>query len=296
MRTFDGSRATMIAAAVLVTATAGCRKNGSEDQDQIGASSGEVMASLDDSLDGRATSARLLPAFPLPETLMGPLWRRALDQLSPSAYAASCWPSTLTACSSGVRTRQFDACTLGRATLDGMITFTFNRPALCAVVTTGDTVTRTAEFTLTGPYGGTLTVSSSEGGQTLTKTDAGFDFTVGGIERVLKGPGGRTLFDISTRTTAPLSITGSSRADLTIVSGALEVTHHLAGYTVTLQPANLAWSATCNCAVSGSLTGTIEGGRLSGKSATVTVTSCGHADVTVDGETESVTLDRCASL
>jgi hypothetical protein len=175
------------------------------------------------------------------------------------------------------------------------VTLTFNRPDLCLVVTAGDAVTRTADFTLTGPYGGTLEVTSPGGGQTLTRTATGFEYTVQGMERVLTGPGGRKLFDISTRTTAPLVVTGSSRADLSIVSGTLEVIHNLAGYTASLTPENLAWSSSCNCAVSGTLTGTVSGGgKLSGKSASVHITSCGHADVTVDGDTESVTLDRCA--
>jgi hypothetical protein len=277
----------------MVAAGLGCRKGGMDDQDQIGAASGEVMASLDESVDGRATA--MLPILRTPEQLRGPLWRRALDWAAPSAYAASCWGETFTACSAGVRTKDFGDCTLGAATLAGSVTLTFNRTALCLVVSETDAVTRTADFTLTGPYGGTLAVTSPGGGQTLTKTATGFEYTVQGMERVLIGPGGRKLFDISTSTTAPLVVTGTSRADLTIVSGTLAIVHNLAGYTVSLTPDHLAWSSSCNCAVSGTLTGTVSGGKLSGKSASVHVTSCGHADVTVDGDTESVTLDRCAS-
>jgi hypothetical protein len=116
------------------------------------------------------------------------------------------------------------------------------------------------------------------------------------MQRVLKGPSGRTLFDVSTRTTAPIVVTGSSRADLVIASGTLEVSHNVAGYKVSLTADNLAWSPTCNCAVSGRLTGNVAGGKLSGKSATVTLKGCGQADVTIDDETDSVTLDRCAGI
>ncbi|HVU51760.1 MAG TPA: hypothetical protein VHL80_13785 [Polyangia bacterium] len=282
---------TAVLGAVAVLGAGGCRKPSLADQEQVGAASGEVMASLDESLDGRATTA-----FLTPEPLRGPLWRRALDALEPSAYAASCFPSTFSACAAGVRTRQYTQCSLGPSTLDGTVTLTFTRTALCALATADDAVTRTADLTLTGPWGGTLTVSSPDGGQTLTKTAAGFEFTVAGMERVLVGPGGRTLFDISTRTTAPFVVTGSSRADLVIASGTLEVTHELAGYTVSLDASNLAWSATCNCAVSGSLTGTVTSGKLSGRSATVELKGCGRADVTIDGDTDSVTLDRCAGI
>jgi hypothetical protein len=276
----------------------GCRKRGDDEIDQIGAAVGEMMASLDESSQGSA-SAAWVPALPLrqiPDELRAPAWRRAVDSVLPSAYAASCGESAFSACDGGVRTRTFDDCGLGLATLDGSVTLTFNRTAACAVVTDGDAVTRTANFTLTGLYGGTLAVSAPGGGQTLTRTAAGYEYTVGGMQRVLTGPGGRKLFDISTRTTAPIVVTGSSRSDLVIASGALEVSHNLAGYKVTLVPHNLTWTAGCNCATAGSLTGTVAGGRHDGKSATVEVTGCGEGEVTIDGDTDTVQFDRCVSL
>ena len=279
--------------AMMVSAAAGCRKK--DEADQIGESVGEAMSSLDESVAGREATA-MLPYRRMPDELRGPLWRRAMDAVIPSAYAATCWEPTFSACNaSGVRTKDFGGCTIGGATLDGTVTLTFNRP-LCVVLTAGDAVTRTADLTLTGLYGGTLEVTSPGGGQTLTKTAAGFDYTVGGMERILTGPGGRTLFDIATRTTAPIVVTGSSRADLKIVSGSLEVDHKIAGYKVTLTADNLAWTSSCNCATSGTLTGTVSGGRYDGKSASVTLTGCGEADVTIGDETESVSLDRCTPM
>jgi hypothetical protein len=283
-----------IALAITTAAGLGCRNKALDDQDQIGAAAGEAMASLDESVDGRAAAA-MLQIFQLPDQLKVPRWRRAVGWLKPTAYAASCWSSAFSACDTGVRSRQFGDCTLGLATLDGSVTLTFSRTALCTVVTAGDSVTRTADFTLTGPYGGTLQVTSPDGGQMLTKTAAGFEYAVAGMRRVLTTAAGRTLFDVSTRTTAPLVVTGSSRADLEIVSGTLEVSHNLAGYKVALTADHLAWASSCNCAVSGRLTGTVEGGKLSGKSAAVELTGCGQAEVTVNGESDSVTLDRCAS-
>jgi len=284
---------TVLLVAMMVAAAAGCRKK--DEADQIGESVGEAMSSLDESVAGGAATA-MLPYRRMPDELKGPLWRRAMDSVIPSAYAATCWEPTFSACNaSGVRSKDFGGCTIGGATLDGTVTLTFNRP-LCAVLTAGDAVTRTADLTLTGLYGGTLEVTSPGGGQTLTKTAAGFDYTVGGMERVLTGPGGRTLFDIATRTTAPIVVTGSSRADLKIVSGSLEVDHKIAGYKVTLTADNLAWTNNCNCATSGTLTGTVSGGRFDGKSASVTLTGCGEADVTIGGETEMVSLDRCTAM
>jgi hypothetical protein len=294
-RTGRGSVVVLVGASLAMLAAGACRKQSLADQDQIGAAVGEVMASADESTKGSGATAQL-PILRMPEEMRGPLWRQVFDGVVRTAYAGSCVQSPFASCVAGVRTRTFDTCSVGAATLDGSVTLMFSDTTSCAVAAVGDMVNRTASFTLTGPYGGTLAVSAPGGGQTLTKTATGFDYAVPGMERVLTGPGGHTLFDISTRTTTPIQITGSSRADLVIVSGALEVTHHLAGYKVTLVPQNLSWSTTCNCAVSGSLSGTVSGGKHDGKSALVTLTGCGQADVTVDGDTESVTLDRCASI
>jgi hypothetical protein len=278
-----------------VLAGGACRKQTLADQEQIGASIGEVMASVDESTRGSGATARL-PILRMPDEMKGPLWRQIFDGVVHTAYAASCLQSSFGACTGGARMRTFDNCAIGPATLDGMVTLAFSDANSCAVAVAGDSVNRTASFTLTGPYGGTLAVSSPGGGQTLTKTAVGFDYSVPGMERVLTGPGGHTLFDISTRTTTPIHITGTSRADLVIVSGALEVSHNLAGYKVTLSPQNLTWSASCTCAVSGTLTGTVSGGKHDGQSASVTLTGCGQAEVTIDGESDSVTMDRCAAI
>jgi hypothetical protein len=286
-----GSRVVMLTATI--SAAAGCRKQ--DEAQQIGETVGEAMSSLDDSVSGESSASRL-PFRRVPDELKGSPWQRAMDNVIPSAYAATCWEPTFSACSTtGVRTKDFGGCMIGGATLAGTVTLTFNQP-LCAVLTAGDMVTRTADLTLTGRYGGTLEITSPGGGQTLTKTADGFEYSVGGMERIATTAGGRTLFDVATRTTAPIVVTGSSRADLKIVSGSFEINHKVAGYKVTLTADNLAWTSSCNCASSGTLTGTVSGGKHDGKSASVMITGCGEADVTIDGETESVSMDRCAPM
>jgi hypothetical protein len=281
--------------ALAVLAGAGCRKESLADQAQIGASVGEVMASAYESGTSGMNTAALTPVFRTPDQLRGPLWRRAVGALLPTASAAACFPFAFSACTNGVRTETFSGCTFGQIAVDGSVTLTFSNPAGCWL-DAGDSVNRLADFTVTGGYGGTLTVTSPGGGQTLTRTASGYDFAVGGIERVLAGPRGSSLFDISSETTTPLSITFPG-GNLLITAGTLVITHHLAGYTVSLTPDNLTWGPTCNCAVSGSLSGTVSGGgKADGKSATVTITGCGTADVTVDGDTEPVTMDRCAAI
>lgn len=285
----------LLVAAAAGALGAGCRKQSLADQEQIGAAVGEVMASVDESTKGSGATARL-PILRMPDELrVAPLWRQVYDGVVRTAYAGGCVQALFATCAGGVRTRTFDQCSIGAATLDGMVTLTYSDTRSCAVVAAGDSVNRSADFTLTGPWGGTLAVSSPGGGQVLTRTATGFDYAVLGMHRVLTGPGGRTLFDISTRTVSPIHLTGSSRSDLVVTSGALEVSHNLAGYKVTLVPESLSWTTTCNCAVSGKLTGTVAGsGKLDGKSASVTITGCGQAEVEIDGERESVTLDRCA--
>ncbi len=300
MFTRAGSKTEILTAVALAMLAVGCRKEGVSDQGQIGAAVGEVMASADESANGGSTTA-MLPALPVlraPAQLRPPLWRRAMDALTliPPAYADSCLPVTYSACSAGVRTATFNGCTVGAIAVDGSVNLTFSDAAACNIATVGDSVNRTGSLTLSA-LGGSLAITTPGGGQTLTRTATGFTFAVPGMERVLTLPSGRTLFDISTATTTPLTITGSSRADMVMVGGTLVVTHNLAGYSVALTPDNLTWTPTCNCASSGSLTGTVSGGgKDDGKSATVTITGCGTADVTIDGDTESVTMDRCATI
>jgi hypothetical protein len=122
-----------------------------------------------------------------------------------------------------VRTKDFGGCAIGGATLDGTVTLTFNRP-LCVVLTAGDAVTRTADLTLTGRYGGHAGdhVTGRRSGR-WTKTAEGFEYSVGGMERVLTGARAAARCSTSRprRTTAPIVVTGSSRADLKIGFGQL---------------------------------------------------------------------------
>src|SRR5262245_10331164 len=93
-----GLRACLLLAVAAVSAmtAAGCRKRGSDDEaDQIAAAVGEAMSSLDESVAGGSTTAMLrLPYRRVPDVFKGSLWRRAMDAVIPSAYAATCWEPT----------------------------------------------------------------------------------------------------------------------------------------------------------------------------------------------------------
>src|SRR4029077_10912309 len=147
---------------------AGCRKQGLADQEQIGATVGELMASLDESTKGSGATARL-PILRMPDELKGPVWRQVFDGVVRTAYAGSCVQSTFATCTAGARTRTFDNCAIGPATLDGMVILTFSDTNSCAVAVAGDSVNRSASFTLTGPYGGAPGGRPPGGGETADK-------------------------------------------------------------------------------------------------------------------------------
>ena len=118
-----GSRAVLLTV-LMIAAAAGCRKK--DEAEQIGETVGEAMSSLDESVSGGSSTA-MLPFRRVPDELKGPLWRRAMDNVIPSAYAATCWETdVLGVHATGVRTKDFGGCTIGGATLDGHRTLTFN--------------------------------------------------------------------------------------------------------------------------------------------------------------------------
>jgi hypothetical protein len=261
------------------------------DEDQIGQMSGDAMANFDDASQGGSFAAFLRTPGPL----KAPAWERAFSALIPEAYAASCTSVTFGQCSAGVRTRTFSGCNVGSLLVSGTVTLTFSDP-LCGMTRPGASVTRNAAVTFAGPNGGTYDITSPGGGQTITVNPAanGFSYSVGGIDRVATRPNGDPLFDISSSTTQDIGVTGTTRQTRVMNGGTLEVVHNLRKYTVDLTPGAVTWNGTCNCAVSGSWSGTASG-TVSGSFA-VDITGCGTATVTVNGNSQPVELDRCASL
>lgn len=203
--------------------------------------------------------------------------------------------------------RTYSSCSMADSTITvaGTVDYTYSNSGCSVIGVTNRSVTRTVNMTMSGKSGGTLTISSANttdyrgntigGGQTLSvNAIAGqFSYAVGGVTRVLTGPGGATLMSLSTRTTTPITASGTSLSNLVLSGGALEIIHNRAKYTLTLATNNVAFSNSCACPVSGSMSGTYSG-SVSG-SATITYTGCGTADVTTSsGSSASITLDSCA--
>lgn len=203
--------------------------------------------------------------------------------------------------------RTYNSCSMANSaiTVGGAVDYTYSNSGCSIVGVTNRSVTRTVSMTMSGKSGGTLTISSANitdyrgntigGGQTLSvNAVAGeYSYAVGGVTRVLTGPGGTILFSISTRTTTPFTASGTSLSNLVLSGGALEVIHNKAQYALTLSASNVAFSNSCACPVSGSMSGSYSG-SVSG-SATITYTGCGSANVTTSrGDSASVTIDSCA--
>ncbi len=138
-------------------------------------------------------------------------------------------------------------------------------------------------------------MSAPGGGQTVTRTSSGFDYSVGGMKRVLKDSDGETIADIETRTLSTISVTGTSRSNRVMNGGQLEIKNLTRGTTAVLTPSNLTWASTCNCAVSGSLSGSTSGDE-SFDDFTITITGCGTANVSSGGKSEDVEFDRCTGV
>lgn len=253
----------------------GCGKlSAIEDQAEVATAAGDVMSSFDESSGTGGGFA---------------LHEEPLLQSGGACFLNA----ILSGCAEKTRTRTFDNCTIGLVnTLNGTVTLSFSE-AGCTMSAAGNSVTRTADFTLTAPRG-TLTVSAPGGGQVITKTADGFTYRVGGMKRVLKTSAGTTVADVETKTLSDITVTGTSRATRVMNGGSIEIKHVTRNYIATLTPNNLTWSAGCVCAVSGTLTGTVTGAQSS-DDVVVEITGCGTAKITANGISEDVKLDRCGA-
>ncbi len=222
--------------------------------------------------------------------------------LLPAAFASSCTRPVYNSCQSGARSASYVNCATGlsNVSLNGSISLNYSN-SICDISSVGDSVTRTYSLDLSGPYGGDLNISSASqtdynghtygGGGKLTTTASGWNLDVLGRRTTLSF-NGKTLMDVSVRTTSPLGITGSlSRASRVINSGAIEVNHNVAQFTGVFTPQNIQWSNSCCYPISGGYNVTWSGSKTG--TATVTFQGCGQAQVNENGQTKNITLSYC---
>jgi hypothetical protein len=212
--------------------------------------------------------------------------------LLPSAQAVACKDTTFTNCASSQKVRDLGGCTIGAATFMGDITLQFSNN-MCVVNSSGDSVDRNPDFTVSGIRGANLTVAKTGTyGQRITRVSSGnFTFANDGIRRLFT-LAGQTLFDYTTRTTTAINITGTTRSDRVMNGGQLRVTNNVSGVYCNYTPSNVTWTSTCNCATSGTWAGTCS----DGKGSSITVTGCGTGTIVVGEDSEGLSFDRCYSL
>lgn len=259
---------------------------------------GDVMASVDESggtTDGSIAFMEGQRKFMAAKDkqLPGSMVQDVFDLFTPikRAQAGACKDTTFSGCASSQKVRDLNDCTIGSATFTGDVTLSFS-DAACVINSDGDDVKRSPNFTVTGRRNATLTVSKTgTDGQTLARVSAGnYTFANDGIRRVFSASGA-TLFDFTTLTTSPITVTGASRAARVMTGGSLRVTNNSSSVSCDYVPSNVTWTAACNCASSGSWAGTC----TDGKTSSVEITGCGSATITVGETIEDLTFDRCYS-
>lgn len=218
------------------------------------------------------------------------------QNLFSKAWAANCTTSTFSACTSSRKTRNFGGCTLGStaATITGTITLAYNNGS-CSLSAPGSYVDRTPNYTITGLRGANFSITTPSTGQRLANTGtSSYTYANSGLRRRYVTSAGSTAFDMTVSTGTDLSISqaSSSRTNRSISAGTLIITNNLNSVSCTLTPSSVTWGASnCNCPTSGSWTGSCT------DSNTYTVSypgSCGYANITYNGTTKQIVMDRCA--
>lgn len=230
-----------------------------------------------------------------------PANKSIFEMVLPKSYALDCMRPFFSACSSGVKAATYNACDVGAFTLSGSAQLQYSQN-LCSMNLNGDSVTRTYSLQRVGPRGGTLSVSSDAkadyrggtaygGGGRITKTVSGHTLDILGKHKNLTIRG-RSVYDISIKTIAPLQVTGGlDRANRTIQSGQLEVNHNRAGETAVWTYNNVQFSSLCCHPVSGTID-IVWSGAKSGQ-AQMTFQGCGLAQVTEGGQSTQVEMSYC---
>ncbi|MES2801311.1 MAG: hypothetical protein V4654_02365 [Bdellovibrionota bacterium] len=264
---------------------------------------GDVMASIDEAGRGTTAIAQFSPTSLdglKSSQIKNIVYENVMSVLFPQANAATCNTAEFSACSANSITRNFNGCSIGGYILSGSVAMTWTGGSSCALTGVSQAIRITPNYTVagnnisltatnTGTYGVTLTWASGSG---TTKV---FQYTNDGINRTLSS-NGTALLSISTRTTSPITVTGTTRGSRVLSSavGALEILNNTSGESCAFQPSSLSWGATnCNCANSGEWIGSCS----TTGSFIMTITSCGVASLAYSesgvAKTQTVSLDRC---
>lgn len=211
--------------------------------------------------------------------------------LLPEVWAATCSSQTYNGCGSGAQTKNFAGCTVGSLTINGTVTLQWNPNTACAMSAPSHYVTRKPTLTSTGRLGATLSITAANEGQRITYLAAGqFAISSDGINRKFTSSGGSVLMDFTSRTSANIMLTGTTRQDRVLNGGTLVVVNNRNSAACSYTPSNVAWTnSSCSCPVSGVWSGSC----TDGNSSSIQMTGCGTANVQFNGVTSSIKFDRC---
>lgn len=271
---------------------------------QLSNSLGDVMASIDEAGKGNQTITQYIPSSLMKTPATQTASQKAFEFLLPKAEAATCGIADFSACVSNQVTRTFNGCTVGGYQLAGTVQMAWSGGTNCTLATTGQNIhivpnysvsteSATLNVTKSGSIGILLTWISGAGASQV------FQYSNDGIHRVISS-GNTVLFDITTKTSGNITVTGDARGGATprsMSGGGITVTNgvNLETCNFTIGSA-LSWGLTnCNCPTSGSWTGSCtDTGAY-----TVSITACGAGTVSyVDGgvnKSEAIAFDRCVA-
>lgn len=220
---------------------------------------------------------------------------------SPISMAHAACTRTLTHQGNGECVRNVN-CDFGSYLWSGQVKLNFANQSQCQLNGIGDSFTREAEFSRTGPRGTIQTTSqmrtawdgqSIGGGSEVEQisADGMQSVSILGTHKILTRNSGGVVFDISLKTQSPIVTNKLARAGRVIQSGIIEVFHNRARITVNHNFSNLQYQSTCCYPVSGSIN-TTWSGQLSG-SAQVTFQGCGQFEILKDGVSSTHTMAAC---
>lgn len=260
---------------------------------------GDVMATIDEAGRGTIAIAYFAPSFDKSSSK-----NAAVDNLMfalfPQAQAATCNTVEFSTCSANSVLRNFNSCAIGGYTLTGSVAMSWTGGSNCTLSATSQAIRITPNYSVaannmslssikTGTYGSILTWVSGSG------TTRVFSYDNDGTNRTLSS-NGSVLLSLNTRTVTPISVTGNTRGNRILSSGAnaLEIVNVTSPETCTFQPSSVSWAAAnCNCATVGQWLGSCS---VMG-TFTMTITGCGTANIAYTensvAKNQTVSLDRC---
>lgn len=203
------------------------------------------------------------------------------------------------AITSGTMVKDFNGCTLagGLISVSGTVTLTYSGSgsSTCTIPGVGDSVNSIPAFktTLAG-NNGSYVVSPVSTGQTLTRTASStFSFNNTGIRRVYTAGSSSTttVADLTTATTAPISVSGTTRTGRVVNGGSLQVTDNITNEVCTVSPNNVTWTtSSCSCPTSGTWSGSCSTGNAI---SVVFTSTCGRVDVMYGAASKTAVVERC---